>query len=157
MESVGKIQPVSTAPSLLSRPQTLLKATTLVAIRLHRLHTHTLEELCVPQPSDLRYLSLEPSELLYLSLTIFIFRRVFHVINRNLIFLTFRLDTPLFIFNVAMSFDAEHAGNAEEIEMQFAVKTVEHLEVSVIRIPSYTYLHLLLLLMRRLKAFVVFF
>jgi len=27
-----------------------------------------------------------------------------------------------------MSFDAENAGNAEEIEMQFAVKTVEHLE-----------------------------
>ena len=27
-----------------------------------------------------------------------------------------------------MSFDAETAGNAEEIEMQFAVKTVEHLE-----------------------------
>lgn len=25
-------------------------------------------------------------------------------------------------------FDAETAGNAEEIEMQFAVKTVEHLE-----------------------------
>lgn len=29
-----------------------------------------------------------------------------------------------------MSFDAETAGNAAEIEMQFAVKTVEHLEVS---------------------------
>jgi hypothetical protein len=29
-----------------------------------------------------------------------------------------------------MSFDAETAGNFEEIEMQFAVKTVEHLEVS---------------------------
>jgi len=28
-----------------------------------------------------------------------------------------------------MSFDAETAGNFEEIEMQFAVKTVEHLEV----------------------------
>ena len=28
-----------------------------------------------------------------------------------------------------MSFDAETAGNAEEIEMQFAVKTVEHLQV----------------------------
>ena len=28
-----------------------------------------------------------------------------------------------------MSLDAETAGNFEEIEMQFAVKTVEHLEV----------------------------
>jgi hypothetical protein len=28
------------------------------------------------------------------------------------------------------TFDAETAGNFEEIEMQFAVKTVEHLEVS---------------------------
>ena len=28
------------------------------------------------------------------------------------------------------TFDAENAGNFEEIEMQFAVKTVEHLEVS---------------------------
>jgi hypothetical protein len=31
-----------------------------------------------------------------------------------------------------MSFDAETAGNFEEIEMQFAVKTVEHLEVRFI-------------------------
>ena len=30
-----------------------------------------------------------------------------------------------------MSFDANTAGNAEEIEMQFAVKTVEHLEASL--------------------------
>jgi hypothetical protein len=28
-----------------------------------------------------------------------------------------------------MSFNADSAGNAQEIEMQFAVKTVEHLEV----------------------------
>lgn len=28
-----------------------------------------------------------------------------------------------------MSVDANNMGNAEEIEMQFAVKTVEHLEV----------------------------
>jgi hypothetical protein len=31
---------------------------------------------------------------------------------------------------MAQPFDAETAGNAEEIEQQFAVKTVEHLEVS---------------------------
>lgn len=30
---------------------------------------------------------------------------------------------------MAEPFDANTAGNAEEIEMQFAVKTVEHLEV----------------------------
>lgn len=29
------------------------------------------------------------------------------------------------------TFDAETAGNFEEIEMQFAVKTVEHLEVGL--------------------------
>ena len=29
----------------------------------------------------------------------------------------------------SMSFDTANAGNAEEIEIQFAVKTVEHLEV----------------------------
>jgi len=33
-----------------------------------------------------------------------------------------------------MSFDAETAGNFEEIEMQFAVKTVEHLEVRLSRV-----------------------
>ena len=32
---------------------------------------------------------------------------------------------------MAQPFDAETAGNAEEIEQQFAVKTVEHLEVSL--------------------------
>jgi hypothetical protein len=37
---------------------------------------------------------------------------------------TTQLDTK-----AKMSFDAETAGNFEEIEMQFAVKTVEHLEV----------------------------
>jgi len=31
--------------------------------------------------------------------------------------------------NMAQQFDPETAGNAGEIEMQFAVKTVEHLEV----------------------------
>jgi len=35
--------------------------------------------------------------------------------------------------NIKMSFDAETAGNFEEIEMQFAVKTVEHLEVSLVQ------------------------
>ena len=33
---------------------------------------------------------------------------------------------------MAAPFDPEAAGNAGEIEMQFAVKTVEHLEVSTI-------------------------
>jgi hypothetical protein len=37
-----------------------------------------------------------------------------------------------------MSFDAETAGNFEEIEMQFAVKTVEHLEVSFARMMPKT-------------------
>lgn len=32
-----------------------------------------------------------------------------------------------------MSFDAKTTGNAPEIEMQFAVKTVEHLEVRFVR------------------------
>jgi len=33
---------------------------------------------------------------------------------------------------MASQFDPDTAGNAGEIEMQFAVKTVEHLEVSII-------------------------
>lgn len=39
--------------------------------------------------------------------------------------------TPTFTNSNTMAepFDANTAGNAEEIEMQFAVKTVEHLEV----------------------------
>lgn len=35
-------------------------------------------------------------------------------------------------------FDPNTAGNHEEIEMQFAVKTVEHLEVgTILKVPAY--------------------
>ena len=36
---------------------------------------------------------------------------------------------------MSSTFDAESAGNAQEVEMQFAVKTVEHLEVGTMSQP----------------------